>query len=467
MLWVILYQLKSRKAATRRRAVEQLCEAPNPRAVRILAALLRDEDAEVRRLTVVALGKIEDPSTTEPLLAALRDQDAEVLKAAIQSLKQCVEDRFATALVPLLRHSDMGVRGYAAQALDRLSWHPSSREDEVWLLTAKGRFSQAAALGVAALSALESVIASGTPSLRIGAIKALARIRDQRAARAMLAALQGEDAAVCVAALDALSQAGGPETMPAIIPMLSHQASHVRVAAIEALSKLELAAAAEALRPSLRDQVWDVRRAAAEALGRLRDLGAVDALCESLSDRDDDVREASAIALGIIGDRRAIGALVLALRDPHSSVRRLAAASLSRIDPNWSAAPEAQATVEKLKSATHDGDTNVQHFVSHLLVNPAEPAASDDLSNTTMTTRGKLAVSLFLAVLCDSDRDLRLAAAVSLGRLGDPRACSALNRALGDGDPMVREAAEQALRSLDAGSDTRKFRRRQEMENQG
>jgi HEAT repeat protein len=62
--------------------------------------------------------------------------------------------------------------------------------------------------------------------------------------------------------------------------------------------------------------------------------------------------------------------------------------------------------------------------------------------------RRKLAASLFLAILCDSDRDLRQAAAEALGRLGERRAEPALSRTLRDPDAGVRLAAERALQGL-------------------
>jgi HEAT repeat protein len=169
------------------------------------------------------------------------------------------------------------------------------------------------------------------------------------------------------------------------------------------------------------------------------------------------VRETTAIALGGLGDRRAIGPLVLALKDATSGVRRIAAAALSRIDENWSSSPEARAAVEELKPALYDRDPNVRHFVSQLLVNlgaaepeaAAEPVATGN-SDSSVEKRRKLAASLFLAILCDPDRDLRQAAAEALGRLGERRAEPALVRALRDSDAAVQSAAEQALAALAA-----------------
>jgi len=211
--------------------------------------------------------------------------------------------------------------------------------------------------------------------------------------------------------------------------------------------------------------MWDVRRAAVETLGRLKDDRAVDALKGTLNDKDADVREATAMALGGLSDRRAIGSLVLALKDSTSGVRRIAAAALSRIDENWSTSPEARAAVEELKPALYDRDPEVRHFVGQLLVSlgAVEPEATPeptegDMSATTQEKRRKLAVSLFLAILCDPDRDLRQAAAEALGRLGERRAESALARTLRDPDATVRSAAERALQALAtarAGSESR------------
>src|SRR5207237_10577658 len=108
---------------------------------------------------------------------------------------------------------------------------------------------------------------------------------------------------------------------------------------------------------------------------------------------------------------------------------------------------------EQLKAAVQDEDANVRHFVGQLLVSMGivelDNAPLADVASTACPVkRRKLAVSLFEAILCDADRDLRQAAAEALGRLGDPRAQSALVRVQSDIDPSVRAAAEAALSAL-------------------
>jgi len=464
MLWLIQRQLKSRKAEVRRQAVQQLCDSPSERSFSALRRALSDPDTEVRRLAAVGLGKLEDERTPEPLLGALHDRQPEVQKAAIAALKRSKDERVVPAVAPLLRHADAGVRGQAAHVLEAKGWHPANRDDEIWLQVAKGHFSQAATFGPAALPALETVLNAGPYSLCVAAVQALSEIKDARVLRLLLIALKSDDPAVCVAAVDTLVRLGDTQAVEPLMGLLRHTHGQVRLAAVEALSNLGATVAIEKLRPLLRDPLWDVRRATAETLGRFKDSRAVEALTEALLDGDEDVREATAMALGSLSDRRAIGPLVLALKDSASGVRRIAAAALSRIDEDWSSSIEARAAVEQLKASLDDSDSNVRYFVGQLLVSlgaaahaaPAAPVLQED-PETTLSKQRKLAVSLFLAILCDPDRDLRQAAAESLGRLGDSRAESGLLRAVGDADAGVRLAAENALHFL-AGDGTNQAR---------
>ncbi len=444
-----------KSAASRRKAVERLCHAPDPRSLGALRAALRDRDAEVRRLAAMALGKLETKGRLMPLLKALGDRNPEVQKAAILALKRSTSERVPAALVPLLQHPNAGVRGCAAQVLGFRGWRPGNAEDDVWFLVAKGQCSLAATYGAAAVPPLEMALNGGPYSLSVAAAQALGEIEDERAIKVLLKATQSVDPMVCAAAVDALAKAGGAEEVEPIIGLLSHKNGQVRLAAVEALSRMGTAAASAPLRARLSDPLWDVRRAAVEALARLKDHQAVEALTRALDDSDTDVREATAIALGGLGDRRAIGPLVLALRDVTSGVRRIAAAALSRIDEKWSSSPEAREAAEKLKPALYDGDPDVRYFVGQLLVSlgaverealPEPPSAGG--SSSLKEKHRKLAVNLFLTLLGDVDRDLRHAAAEALGRLGERRAEPSLARALSDPDDTVRAAAGWALQAL-------------------
>jgi HEAT repeat protein len=67
---------------------------------------------------------------------------------------------------------------------------------------------------------------------------------------------------------------------------------------------------------------------------------------------------------------------------------------------------------------------------------------------TAAGQKQRMVLSAFVELLRDGDRDIRLAAAESLGRVGDQRAASALMTALSDGDEAVRRAAARSLEFL-------------------
>jgi HEAT repeat protein len=457
MLWLKQHQLKSSNVATRRRAAEQLVSTPDVRAFDGLRDALRDEDAEVRRLAATALGKMEDERRIEPLIEALHDNDPEVQKAVISALKHVKNVRVMTGLAQLIRHDDATVSGRAVRVLESFGWRPSNREDQIWYHVALGQFARAAASGPDAIPALEKVITSGPYNLQVPAVEAMGTISDPRVMRPMLTALRSEDNAVCMAAIEALSLMGTQQAGDAITGMLPHTSSHVRVAAAEALGKMHFEAAVEPLRALLSDRDWDVRRAAAETLGRLKDSTATQALAQGLTDSDADVREATALALGNLADRGAIGPLVKALNDPASGVRRMAAAALSRIDENWNESEEARAAIEEINAALAQKARDAKPKSGLSMATPAESAlefadgGSEELTAAGAEKNRKLAVGLFIATLCDTDRDLRQAAAECLGRLGDRRAETALVRALRDEDVSVRKAVENALQTMGVG----------------
>jgi HEAT repeat protein len=225
----------------------------------------------------------------------------------------------------------------------------------------------------------------------------------------------------------------------------------VRVVAVEAAAACGGARALEPLIARLKDESWEVRLEAALALGELGDPAAVDGLCELVGDPDRDVRERAIEALGRIRDPRAIASLVPALVDVETAVRIAAGSALRRLDRNWAARPEVNEEISHISKALKHSDYWVRHHAGQILeqfnmssqqtrdVEPAPTAAA------AAVAQPHPAVPILTDLLFDRDRDLRLAAAVVLGRLGDKTAVPILGAALRDDDPSVRQAAQTAL----------------------
>ena len=436
------------------RAVKRLAEEGSPRAFESLAGAIHDEDVRVSCAAVTALGNSDSEKATAVLIQALSDQRPEVRQTAVEALKARLEPPVIIALAGRLSDFDAGVRSRAARALESARWHPANTREEIWFNVAKGQFAQINAFGAQAIEALELVLLGDHYSLQAGALKALGQIADERVLKPLVRALKSNDHAVRVAAIAALAHFGGAKAAEALVPMLRHPDHRVRVTAIDAVADLEGQPAVKALRTLLRDSIWDVRRAAARALGKCRDTESVDSLVGVLKDPDNDVRESAITALGEIGDGRAVGPIVLALVDADSSVRRTAGITIQKLDLGWAASQEAQQVFPELRAAFDSSDVAVRYAAMRVLGLMGKlPGQAPGLkvSSAAVTAAGqkqRKILALFVELLQDQDRDVRLASVQTLGRLADPQAASPLMTAMSDADESVRHAATEAVESL-------------------
>jgi HEAT repeat protein len=454
MVWLTIQQLKSQDPERRRKAVERLGEMQNPKALPTLAKATADSDPLVRIAAVVALGLLGGEQAMEAILRAWSDRSGEVRLAVITQLKENLSDRATSVLVSALRDSDAIVRARAARLLELRGWHPVEVEDEVWLAIARGKLSQAATSGAVAIRPLESILQDASAgSLHIAAVEALGTIPDERVMKCLVRCLRSTDQTVVTTAIGALVNAGGSEVVNDLAPLLKHKNNQIRSDAVDALARFDASRWAEDFRTLLRDQTWDVRCAAANALAKSPEAATVDALILTLKDQYEDVRAAAASSLGRIKDARAIGPLVLALKDPGTNVRRFAAASLAQIDPNWTESEAARNMIPDLRSSLASGDWMVRSAAATALKQlGADSGGAMGAAGKEMATPGRrrqaVVLGAFTALLQDTDPDLRLAAAVSLGQLRDQQARSPLMTALSDTDALVRHAATEALLNL-------------------
>jgi HEAT repeat protein len=201
----------------------------------------------------------------------------------------------------------------------------------------------------------------------------------------------------------------------------------------------------------LRDSSWDVRKLAVEALGRIRHDRVTELLCLALSDEDNDVRQTATNSLGQLPDHRAIGPLVLALTDENSAVRQAAKAALRQIDRQWEVSEGAKLVIPQLEARVKHKDYWVSQSAADTLAKindmrqrHIEVAAQVDPEKQ----KRELVIAVLTDTLRDMDRDLRQAAAETLGRITDLAVVGPLVSALDDQDVWVGRAAALALNHL-------------------
>jgi HEAT repeat protein len=453
MHWWTVQQLRSKRALTRLQAVAKLADEGTPRALEGLESVINeDEDANVRKGALQAAARIKDERTLSVVTNGLRDSNHEVRETAVRTLQRLGDAQAISALVTALEDPHATVRWSAAKALDALGWKPSGDTQCLLRSVALQEFTKVTSMGAAAVEPLITSLKDPNHPNRRAVVEALSQTGDARIIKPLVTALKDNDAHVRVATVEALGRIRDARSLEPLTLALKDRDHLVRAATAAALSGFDDAKAVPPLIATLKDQNWNVRQSVAEALGRLKDPSAVEPLLPLLKDKDHDVRASTIEALAELRDARAVTALVEALADSQTAVRQVAAGALRKIDPNWARSEAAQRAVPALKTALQSPEYWVRHSATETLdiinAQPTqEPAAVGGLDDTVQIRRRSVQ-DLFIGVLSDYDRDLRLAAVEALGRLGDSRAAAALTVSLQDEDDWVRAAAEAALERL-------------------
>ena len=237
--------------------------------------------------------------------------------------------------------------------------------------------------------------------VRDAAYKALDQIIDVLDIEAMpklLVALRNKNEGVRAYAAHALGKIGDAAAVPHLITAIRQDKGYrVSIAAANALLQIKDVAAIPHFIVALQDENENIRRLAVESLGQIGDTSATPHLIRTLQDKARDVRSATIVALGQIGDTAAIPHLLIDLQSYHKE-------PFSRL-AGWSSA----------------------NALVQILVNTAD-------------------IPYLLTILQNQEKEMREAAARSLGQIGDasatPHLITTLHR---DNDCWVRQAATKAL----------------------
>jgi len=172
------------------------------------------------------------------------------------------------------------------------------------------------AIGTPAVPYLLSALQSPRTLMRLGAIEALAGIRDPASARPLIARLQKEKhSELLCAVVFALGEIGSPEAIPCLVRLLSDNAKFLRYAAAVSLDRLgwEPENERDRLRYRIARCDWDAVRMAGPA--------AVQPLCDISHDPDPAIRSRVVTLLGEIGAGEGCRACEAGIRDRDPGVR--------------------------------------------------------------------------------------------------------------------------------------------------
>jgi len=439
--------------------------------------LRRGASAPMRITVVKTLGRLAEsgsnPSAFTLLVGMLRDADPEAAGAghpvrdAATAQVTRLGARYPDLLFDAAKDPDVATHTQARAALVAIG-PPLADQMAAHLGDAALRAPLGEILAGLGPQALPLIVPYLKPPLlttedgpaRIQLLQILGRFRTPEAAQAMTPFADDPDPNVRRTVLTSLASIAAPGTTGALIAALNSQQTDAsaRVAVAVALGTIATPASTQALACVLGDADNTVVSAAVAALKRAGDP-AEGAIATALADPAPRVREAAVSAAA--GQTKPTLALRTLKQDLDASVRRAAARAAGDIALRNAAArgsilPALASALMQDREAGVADTAAVQlarigapaiPALTTLLANPEETIAFR--SSNALARIGRPAVPSLLSLATPGDPAARWAA-ITLGRIGDPRAGTVLRRLRNASDPDVAYVAATALSQLAA-----------------
>ena len=417
--------------------------------VAISADGLKDERPDVRWLTAATLRQFADQSAEPGLIETVRDPDDLVRMEVISGLAVCGTSTSVPSLGEALRDKNVLVRTAAASALAHFDGAYSipvlikALDDADWHVRATAIMSLSSTAGdqkdrVALIVDPIAAKLQNDPYalVRDRAADALAHPDDEKAVAALVHAIVSDDREARLHAHEGIIRSRAVSALPRLTEYLQHPNRDVREKIIRIFGEIGGSEQFPAVVGALNDPDPVVRLAVVQALRRLRGEGLVEALEDRCRDTDANVRAESARTLGNLGERKALSKLVELLRDSNGFVRAAAAESLGKLG-------DRSATAALIEVLTGDQKATAQASAQDGLVIGTQPGPLTEIARMKMVEEKIIAAkalgdirdptsvdSLIERGLKAEDAGLRAESAVSLGKIGEPRATELLEAAV-------------------------------------
>lgn len=261
--------------------------------------------------------------------------------------------------------------------------------------------------------------------------------------------LDGDDHDARLRAIGLLGRVPCEEALDAVLRVLSEPDTDVRLTALGSVSALGRDRAGPAVAELVSDSDPTVRAAAIRCLAALKYAPAIAVVCEALVDESEDTRSAATEALTELGDEQAIPALLERMTDAGGRVRTAAARALAIFGER-----ARRALLETLQSAEADmraaAARGFMFFPPRQAVPAVVPCLRDhepvvvEAATEALAAFGADAVEPVASLLGDREPHAQRNAAHVLALIGPP-AVRALQQRLGSRVAPTRAAAALAL----------------------
>lgn len=297
------------------------------------------------------------------------------------------------------------------------------------------------------LDPLRAKLRSETPSVRVCAAAALAKLGLAEAGRDLLALLDDREAEVRFAAMRALGMLRVKESVAPLRTLLAHADPAVRV---EAIAALEFFGDPAPILPLLRDPETDVRVAAIGAVAGFGAQSAIPDLRAALGDPEDDVVEAAIDALVAL-DAKEAGADLMRLLPRESAIQALGELRAAEAGPAILKLLDSESASTRRTAVRTLG--SIQHLpaigkIARMLKEDPDEDVRYEAEDALGSFRGKEALPAFRALLEDPNATVRIAALGALADISGVDSAKMVLELLRDPELEVRRTALSVLDDL-------------------
>lgn len=221
----------------------QAGEEENKQAISVLEQLLTHDSTQVRSLAAWALGEIKDQSSFPALEKLLQDEDSWVQEMAIRSIGELEVPSSVELMGPFLQAPQRHLRLAAVQAIADIgvpkgttllwnsirSWPKDQRTEAIQKIGEYGNY--------CAVPLLSDLLRE-EPTINLGAIIGLGKLRAKESLSTLLPLLSHKDPSVRVATAKSLGMIGDAKALHHLIPLLRDENSEVREITVWALDEI-------------------------------------------------------------------------------------------------------------------------------------------------------------------------------------------------------------------------------------
>lgn len=429
---LLIEQLREDDVDAMKSAAVALGRIGDRRAVPALCALLDEDHRQVWIPVATALARLGDGRAFEPLLALLGDHDAAVRLSAVGALNSIGHPAMGSrirALIddtnPRVRESAVKIAGYFgyAECADVVFERCGDADESV----------RAAALehmpyfdDPRAPDALAAALTTATPRARAAAALALGALPGPKTQAVLQRAIEDSDSWVRYFAAISLGRLGDASALDTLGRVAASDPAHqVSAAAVEAIGAIGGEGAIRILAPLIASDAGGRGHVAVRVLGRVRSSASIEILQAALRSGDPRRRAAAVEALALCDAERAVEALQwTTVGDPDPEVAHAALGALGV--KAGQAGPTARLAVQAIVACLSEPGRRAEALATLARLSPS-------------------AIPWLAEGLSADDPQIRRGVVEALGRQSHPTASAYLQRAMSDGDAIVRSRAIAAL----------------------